>query len=367
MKITTTRARRSAAAAVASSALLFGLAACGAANEDTAAASGDSDLTGTLNGAGASSIQSATDAWKQGFQTANSAVTVNYDSVGSGGGREQFIAGGVSFAGSDAYLSDEELPAAQERCEGGDVLELPMYVSPVAVIYHLEGVDDLKLSASTIGAIFAGDVTTWNDPAIAEDNPDADLPNSTITPVHRGDSSGTTKNFTAYLEAASDGSWSHGAVEDWPVEGGEAAQQTSGVVQAVTGGNGTIGYADASQAGDLDTVAVKVGDDYVQPSPEAASKVLDSATQVEGRAATDLALDIDRQTTEAGVYPIVLVSYLIACQEYADADEAALVKAWLTHVGSEQGQQDSADAAGSAPLSADFRAKVEEAIATIAS
>src|SRR5690606_18577563 len=124
---------------------------------------------------------------------------------------------------------------------------------------------DLRLSAETIGAIFAGDVTTWDDAAITADNPDADLPSSAITPVHRGDSSGTTKNFTAYLEAASNGSWSHGSVEDWPVQGGEAAQQPSGMIQAVTGGSGTIGSADASQAGSLSTVAVKVGDDYVGP------------------------------------------------------------------------------------------------------
>ncbi|MET1132677.1 MAG: phosphate ABC transporter substrate-binding protein PstS [Aeromicrobium sp.] len=359
------KSMRTLAATAAGSALLFGLSACGAANESANAdGSSDSSLSGTLNGAGASSQQSAVNAWKQGFQTANADVTVNYDAIGSGGGREQFLAGGVSFAGSDAFLDDEEVVAAKERC-GSDVVTVPVYVSPVAVVYNLEGVDDLQLSPKTIGAIFAGDVTQWNDDAIAADNPDAELPDSTITPVHRGDASGTTETFTAYLDAASGGSWSHGEVEEWPIKGGEAAQQTSGVIQAVSGGKGTIGYADASQAGELSTVAVKVGDEFVAPTPEAAAKVLDAATQVEGRAATDLALEIDRKTEASGVYPIVLVSYQIACQKYEDATEAELVKQWLTYVAGPDGQSASAEAAGSAPLSKDFSAKAQAAIDTI--
>lgn len=359
------KSMRTLAATAAGSALLFGLSACGAANESANADdSSDSSLSGTLNGAGASSQQSAVNAWKQGFQTANADVTVNYDAIGSGGGREQFIAGGVSFAGSDAYLDDEEVAAAKDRC-GSDVVTVPVYVSPVAVVYNLDGVDDLQLSPKTIGAIFAGDVTKWNDDAIAADNPEAELPDSAITPVHRGDASGTTENFTAYLDAASGGSWSHGEVEEWPVKGGEAAQQTSGVIQAVSGGQGTIGYADASQAGELSTVSVKVGEEFVAPTPEAAAKVLDAATQVEGRAATDLALEIDRKTEASGVYPIVLVSYQIACQKYEDATEAELVKEWLTYVTGSEGQNASAEAAGSAPLSEDFSAKVKTAIDTI--
>ncbi|WP_231948982.1 phosphate ABC transporter substrate-binding protein PstS [Aeromicrobium choanae] len=359
------KSMRTLAATAAGSALLFGLSACGAANESANADdSSDSSLSGTLNGAGASSQQSAVNAWKQGFQTANADVTVNYDAIGSGGGREQFIAGGVSFAGSDAYLDDAEVTSAKERC-GSDVVTVPVYVSPVAVVYNLDGVDGLQLSPKTIGAIFAGDVTKWNDETIAADNPDAELPDSTITPVHRGDASGTTENFTAYLDAASGGSWTHGEVEEWPVKGGEAAQQTSGVIQAVSGGQGTIGYADASQAGELSTVSVKVGEEFVAPTPEAAAKVLDAATQVEGRAATDLALEIDRKTEAAGVYPIVLVSYQIACQKYEDAAEAELVKEWLTYVAGTEGQDASAEAAGSAPLSEDFSAKAQAAIDTI--
>ena len=355
---------RVAAPAALALTLALGLSACGASNEGGSGSGSDSSLSGTLNGAGSSAQEAAVGAWKAGFQTANSDVTVNYDPAGSGAGREQFIAGGVDFAGSDAYLDDDELAQAKERCNG-PVVEVPTYVSPIAVIYNLDGVDDLQLSPATIGGIFEGKITKWNDSAIKADNPDATLPDTDITPVHRSDDSGTTKNFTAYLDAASGGSWTGGEVETWPIKGGEAAQGTSGVVQSVTNGSGTIGYADESQAGDLSQAKVKVGDEYVAVSPEAAAKTLDTATEVEGRDATDIALDIDRKTEESGVYPIVLVSYMIGCESYDDAAKADLVKGWLEYVTSEEGQKEAADKAGSAPLSSSVSGKVAEAVKAI--
>ena len=358
------------AAPAAMLALALGLSACGAGNEDSSsdAAGNDGDsgtkVSGTLNGAGATSQEAAIAAWKKGFQTANPDVTVNYDPSGSGGGREQFIAGGVQFAGTDSYLEDEEVKAATEKC-GSDIVEVPVYVSPIAVIYNLDGVDDLNLSANTVGQIFEGKITKWNDAAIKADNPDADLPDTAINPVHRSDDSGTTKNFTDYLDKASDGGWTNGVVETWPVKGGEGASGTSGVVSAVQGGAGSIGYADESQAGDLGKAKIKVGDDYTEPTPEAAAKVLDTAAPVEGRATTDIAVDIDRKTEEAGVYPIVLVSYQVVCQTQKDAATADLVKGWLTYVASTDGQKASSETAGSAPLSSDFASKVQAAIETI--
>lgn len=344
--------------------LSLGLSACSAGNEGGGSTDSDSDLAGTLNGAGASSQEAAVSAWRAGFQSANPDVTVNYDASGSGAGREQFIAGGVAFAGSDAYLEGEELTAAEERC-GGDIVQIPVYVSPIAVIYNLPGVDDLNLSPEALGGIFAGDITSWDDPIIAEDNPDADLPSSSITPVHRADASGTTENFTDYLNTVAEQEWGQGVVEEWPIAGGEAASQTSGVVQAVSGGEGTIGYADASQAGDLGVANVQVGDEFVAFTPEAAAAVVDASERVPDRAETDLAIEVDRGINEGDVYPIVLLSYGIACQNYEDAEQAELVKAYLSYVVSEEGQQAAADGAGSAPLSPEFRDEATAAIETI--
>ncbi len=320
------------------------------------------ELSGTIAGAGATAQQAAQQAWVAGFAELQPGVTVNYDPIGSGGGREQFLAGGTVFAGSDAYLDDEELTLAQERC-GGDPVEFPVYVSPIAVAYNLPGVDSLNLSPAAVAGIFAGTITTWNDPAIADDNPDAELPDTAVTPVHRSDDSGTTENFTDYLTQVAGDVWTFDVVETWPGElGGEAAQGTSGVVAAITAGDGYVGYADASQVGDLGVANIGVGEDFVEFSPEAAAAVLDASTRVEGRPATDIAIDVARDTTEADTYPIVLVSYAIGCLTYEDPTEAELVSAYLAYMVSAEGQDAAAENAGSAPITDTLR---EEIVAII--
>ncbi|WP_167043288.1 phosphate ABC transporter substrate-binding protein PstS [Salinibacterium sp. ZJ454] len=347
------------------------LASC-AANEgnsaDAPAESAYADLTGTLVGGGASSQQAAQEAWVAGFQgLTNDGVTVEYDPTGSGTGRDNFIAGANAFAGSDRAFKDEELAADNfAGCvPGTPLVEIPAYISPIAVIFNLEGVDTLNLDAPTIAKIFKGEITTWNDEAIASQNPDAELPAEAITAVHRSDESGTTENFVEYLSAVTPEVWDAEVSGDWAYPGGEAAQGTSGVVDAVTNGNGTIGYADASRAGDLGTVAVKVGDEYVPYSAEAAAAIVDASPFVEGRGETDLAIELDRSSTEAGVYPIVLVSYLIGCAEYEDAANAELVKAYFEYVISEDGQATAADAAGIAPISSTLFDAASAAVSAI--
>ena len=122
------------------------------------------------------------------------------------------------------------------------------------------------------------------------------------------------------------------------------------MVAAVKAGDGTIGYADESQAGDLGVAAIKVGEEYNAPSAEGAAQVLANSPRAEGRGANDMAIDVDRDDTESGAYPLMLTSYLIACQTYDDADDADLVKGYLSYVVSTEGQQAAADQAGSAPL-----------------
>lgn len=361
-------------AAVPVAALLtLSLAACGAANEggssdttttDGSAGSGEpaASLSGSIAGAGASSQGAAMEAWKAVFENQHPDATVTYDPVGSSGGREQFLSGAVQFAGSDVYLKDEEVPLVAERCEGGELIQLPAYISPIAVAYNLEGVDTLRLSPQTLAGIFTQEITTWSDPAIAADNEGTELPDLAITPVNRTDGSGTTNNFTDYLAAAAPEVWTHGATSDWPVSGGTGGQGTSGVVDAILQANGAIGYADESQIGGLDAAEIQVGDEYVGPSAEAAAKVIDASPRVEGRGEFDFAVDIDRDSAESGVYPIVLAAYTMTCSRFADPNDAQLVKAFLSFMVSEEGQQVAADNAGSAPVSAAFR---EDAIAAI--
>jgi phosphate transport system substrate-binding protein len=345
------------------------LSACGAANETAEAGGGGGsaqELSGDLVGAGASSQQAAMEAWQAGFQGEYPDVNFSYDPVGSGGGREQFIAGATDFAGSDAALDDEELAAASERCAGGEIFELPNYISPIAVIFNLEGVDELNLGPATIAGIFNGSITTWNDPAIAGDNPDATLPSSAITPVHRADDSGTTDNFTDYLFQTAGDVWTDEPDGVWPLEGGEAANGTSGVVGVVESTVGAITYADASRAGELGVAKVAVGDEFVAPTPESAAAVVENSPAVEGRGDHDFAIEVNRQTEGSGEYPVVLVSYHIGCIQYDDEETANNVRAFIEYVVSEDGQQTAAENAGNAPISDSLREQAQSVIEAIA-
>ncbi len=351
------------------------LTACGASNETETASGGSggdggsgesaAQLSGDLVGAGASSQQAAMEAWQAGFQGEYPDVQFSYDPVGSGGGREQFLSGATDFAGSDAPLDEEELTAAQERCGGGEIFELPNYISPIAVVFNLEGVDSLNLSPGTIARIFTGQITTWNDPAIAQENPDAQLPDTAVTPVHRADDSGTTDNFTDYLFQAAGDVWTAEPDGVWPLPGGENANGTSGVIEVVTNTAGAVTYADASRAGDLGVASVGVGQEFVAPSAETAAAVVENSPAIEGRGQYDFAIEVNRQTEGSGEYPIVLVSYHIGCVQYDDQAAADNVKAFMEYVISEDGQQTAAENAGNAPISSTLRDQAQTAVDAI--
>ncbi len=330
------------------------------------AGGGSSDLSGDLAGAGSSAQGSAQESWIAAFQTANENVNITYDPAGSGAGREQFIAGGVAFAGSDSYLSDDELTKTFAGCAPSTMLfEVPSYISPIAVIYNVDGVKSLNLDASVLAKIFTGKITKWNDAAIAALNAGTTLPDLAITAVHRSDKSGTTKNFTDYLNKVAPADWTEAAADVFPGKTGEGAQGTSGVVSAVKNGKGTIGYADFSKAAGLGVANIKVGDKFVAPSAAGAAAVVAESTVVEGRDAADLAFKINRATTDSSHYPLVLVSYIIGCQQYADAAVAPLVKAYIGYIVSPEGQTAAAKAAGSAPLTAELSKKAGDIVAAI--
>ena len=377
MKLARTRPVKTAALALLGAVALT-LTACGPGSVDegdttggaeTATGEEAAELTGSIAGAGASSQENAQNGWIAGFTEANPGVTVSYDPVGSGDGRASFLNGAVLFAGSDAALGEDELTSASERCFDGEALELPLYISPIAVIYNLPGVDaeHINFTPEALAGVFAGEITTWNDPAIADANEGVDLPDSAIVPVNRSDDSGTTENFTEYLSAVAPDVWTYGPIETWPISGTLSGAQTQGMVDTVSSTEGSIGYADASRAGDLGTAAVQVGDEFVPYSAEAAAAVVDASPRTED--ATDLRLTIElaRDTTEAGAYPIVLISYLIACSVYDNEADAANVAGYLSYIASPDGQARAAepDVAGSAPISDTLRAEVEAAIAEI--
>ena len=363
--------------------LVLGLAACGGSDSSSSSSSTETsesensgggeapsaEVSGEIAGAGSTAQQAAQEAWIAEFENANGDATLSYDGVGSGGGREQFISGGVAFAGSDTPLSEDEgeLGKAVKRCEPGELVEVPNYISPIAIVYNLPGVEELKLDPELLAQIFNQEIENWNDPAIEADNPGVELPDLRIVPVNRSDESGTTENFTDYLSQVAPKVWTHEVSGEWPVKGGEAASGTSGVIEAVSAGEGAIGYADASQAGELGKALIKVGSTWAEPSAEAAAKVLDlSKEDPELEAGKSvIAFEIDRKTEASGVYPIILVSSLIGCTKYKSADEGALVKAYFEYAISPEGQALAEEAAGSAALSSALTKKVEAAVEAI--
>ena len=146
------------------------------------------------------------DAWRSRFQKDNPDVTVNYDPSGSGAGVEKFNAGGIDFAGSDSALNADkgEIDAAKKRC-GADAIEVPNYVSPIAVVYNVRVSTTCssprRRSPRSSTARSPSGTTRRSPPTTRTPS----CPSTTITPVHRSDESGTTENFTDYLEQAGEG------------------------------------------------------------------------------------------------------------------------------------------------------------------
>ncbi|ABD13611.1 phosphate ABC transporter substrate-binding protein, PhoT family [Frankia casuarinae] len=351
------RGKRQAAIGAAMVALLT-VAACGTDdNSDsggTAAkpSNGASAIAcekGSITGSGSSAQKNAMDEWVKAYQNACDGAKINYQSTGSSTGRQQFVAKQVSFAGSDSALKDQQKTDADKRCTPGTAVDLPMVVGPVALIYHLSGVDKLQLSAPTIAKIFSGAITKWNDPAITAENSGVTLPDAPIASVHRSDGSGTTDNFTKFLKGAAGAAWTFDSGSDWKAPGGQGAKGSDGVTATVKSTENSIGYTELSYAENagLSTVAVKNGaGEYVKASTDGASLGLSTAKVASG---DDLKLTFDYTAATKGAYPIYLVTYEIACTTGLPADQAKLVKSFLTYTASDAGQSSIADL-GYAPL-----------------
>ncbi|QAY71748.1 phosphate ABC transporter substrate-binding protein PstS [Xylanimonas protaetiae] len=329
------------------------LAGCGTVDPTAQALGTDAapTLTGTFQGSGATSQQKAMEAWIAGFTAKHPDVTLTYDGVGSGAGRKAFLSGEATFGTSDVALSDEEMAASGAACDGGNAIDLPVYISPIAVAFNVPGVTSLHLSSTTVAGLLGGDITSWDDDAVAADNPGVALPALRVVPVHRSESSGTTENFTDWLHATAPRAWPYDAASSWPLPGGTAAEGTGGVVAAVAATPGAVTYADASQVGTLGTASIRVGDQWVASSAAGAAGAAAVSPRDPSRYEDDLSYDLDRTATNPNVYPLVLVSYLVVCSRYADRAEGEVVKEFVDYVASDEGQSIGTTAAGSAPLS----------------
>ncbi len=328
-----------------------------------------SSLAGTLTGGGSSAQANAEAAWTAAFTAQSGGITVNYDkSQGSGGGVTNWLNGSYDFAGSDAPLTAAEQTKSQKTCGSRGGYDLPVYLSGVAIIYNLPGIDDLKLGSATLAKIFTKKITKWNDPAIAAENPGVVLPSRSITTVTRSDSSGTTDNFSTYLRDVQPGIWTTVPSTTWPITGTSAQQGGTGVVNTVESGVGTIGYADQSSIGKAKAADIQVGtsNTFVSYSASGATNAFDAVATNDPSTAGDLTQKLDySKITETDAYPIPLLSYQIVCSHFTSAHQATLTKAYLGFVASEIGQAVAAKNAGSAPIPASMLAKIQDTLKLI--
>ncbi|MBQ0891649.1 phosphate ABC transporter substrate-binding protein PstS [Micromonospora sp. U56] len=350
---------------------VLGLSACGSDNNEPTgtSASGSASAAdcakGTLNAQGSSAQKNAMAEWIKAYQQKCAGTTINYEPSGSGAGIQAFIAGTADFAGSDSALKEEEQPQADAKCVGGKAINLPMVIGPVAVAYNLTGVDNLQLKPTTLAKIFAGKITKWDDAAIKADNPGATLPATTIQTVHRSDSSGTTDNFTDFLAKTSEADWTFGKAKEWKAPGGTGAKGSDGVASRVKGAPGTIGYMEWSFAENAGLGVAKIGNgagEFAELTAQSAGKTIAGA-EITGQG-DDLKMKIDYNTKEAGAYPIVLVTYEIACSKGFAADKLPLLKSFLGYTASSEGQAALTEL-GYAPLPETVRTKVEAAVKNI--
>jgi phosphate transport system substrate-binding protein len=335
--VKTTR-RRTAALTSALALALVG-AACGSSSNSssgTTASAGSTATTaagetttsgapvsGTLQGSGSSLSAAFQQEAASDFAKANAGTTVTYGAGGSGKGRTDLANKVVDFAGSDSPYKDADKPASP-------ILYFPILLGAITVSYNLSGVDKLQLSADTIAKIFQRDIKTWNDPAIAADNPGVTLPDTDITVAHRSDGSGTTQNFTEWLSAASPSVWKlkSGSTVEWPADT-QAGNGNSGVAQIVSSTPGAVGYVDLADAvgAKLKYASVKnQAGSYIEPTPDsttAAGKGLTVAPDLTFKA---------YNSPNADAYPIVAQTFDMVYQSQPNAQKGALIKAWLNYL-----------------------------------
>ena len=303
----------------------------GAAATTTPASSVDfTTLSGSLVGSGATFPKGFYDDSIATLADVAPDLTVEYGGGGSGKGRSDLQEMVVDFAGTDGVVKE----ADKAGYKGGAFVYVPTVIAPITISYNLPSVDKLQLSPTSIAAIFQLEVTKWNDPVIAADNPGVTLPDTAIVVARRADGSGTTENFSKFLNAAAGpdagGTWKLGGASEleWP-EGTQAGDGNSGVAQIVSSTEGAIGYVDLSdaKANGLTFASVKnKAGKYVEPTLEATTaaaenaKINDDLTYFLGWADGD------------GAYPIAAQTWIIAYTKQADSAKAEALRGFLTYL-----------------------------------
>ena len=319
--------------------------------------------TGTLKSDGSTAQANAMAAWISAYQAQCSGATINYAGGGSGQGVTDFSNGNVDFAGSDSAMTTAQIATATAKC-GSPAVDLPMVVGPIGVAYNLAGVSNIKLTPKLIAQIFLGKITSWNDPAIKAENSGLSLPSTAISVVFRSDQSGTTQNFEKYLKATDPTDFTATPSKVWAGSAGAGKSGSQGVEQAIKATPGAIGYIEFSYAvnGGLSTVGVDTGSGTAVTMSANSAAAAVAAASIVGTG-SDLSLKLDYATTAPGAYPIILVTYELACTKYSSSSTGALVKSFLNYTATSG--QSLLVSHGYAPLPASIASKVVGVVGSI--
>jgi phosphate transport system substrate-binding protein len=280
----------------------------------------------TINGSGSSFQKPYQEVAIAAFSKANSGVKINYGGGGSGKGRQDLADQVVDFAGADSPYKDADLA----KNKGGDVLYFPILLGAITVSFNVQGVDQLQLSPETIARIFQRDIKKWNDKDIAADNPGAKLPDADIVVAHRSDGSGTTDNFTRYLEQAARDVWKlkSGATVEWPADT-QAGNGNPGVAQIVKSTAGAIGYVDLSdaKASGLRFATVKnQAGKFIEPTTDSSSAAGD------GIDVKDNLLFSAVNAKGDTAYPITYQSWVIVYAKQTDHARGTALKSFIKYL-----------------------------------
>lgn len=315
----------------------------------------ESTLEASLNGAGASFPAPLYQGWFAQYNMSNPGVQISYQSVGSGAGVEQYLQGIVDFGATDKPLSEEER-ATFKSTYGKDPIQVPMTAGTVVFAYNLPGVDNLQLSRAAYCGIANGEISQWNDPLIAQANPNATLPDLPISWVYRSDGSGTTFLFTSHLQAACP-TWEGGADKTVEWSDGIGAKGNEGITAQVAQTEGGIGYVEYTYVKENGMTAAAIENKsgkIIAPSPEAASLTFKGTEIPE-----DFALTVaDPANPEA--YPIAGMTWLLLYPEYEDANKATALQGfvkWALNDGDRY-----ADKLGYIPLSPEIESRVLQTV-----
>jgi phosphate transport system substrate-binding protein len=364
--------RAAAVGMIAAGALLF--SACGSDN-NAGGSGGQAQAAGVqcggkqaLRASGSTAQANAITNFVRTFEQTCNGQTVNYTASGSGAGRNEFLGGQTDFAGSDSALKPgDETNRAQTRC-ASPAWNLPMVFGPVAIAYNVPGAPGLALDGTTAARIFNGQITTWNDPAIAALNQGKQLPAAPIVVNFRSDESGTTENFQKYLVAASNNAYGKPAAQTFNGGVGAGARGSQGVADATKNTPNSITYVEASfaQHGGLATASI-INAGGGAPVPLTTENVANAinGVQVSGQG-NDLTLNLDSlyKTAAPNAYPIALATYEIVCSHYADAATGQAVRAFLQSGLSPQAQGTLPNA-GYVPVPDVFRQRLTTSINAI--